>query len=119
MENAEHRHDVFTGRTKPRKLNQNELIYRLHSLGMVAKGCKADIVSKGKEDYIPVEENYHKKKEGWIGKPKGMFQVLWERGWIDTSKLDYYTIRGKRDEKGNFIQETSLLHLMDQCKDFL
>ena len=22
-------------------------------------------------------------EEGWLGKPKGPLQVLWERGWID------------------------------------
>ena len=31
MEKSEHRHDVFTGNTKPRKLNKNDLIFRLHS----------------------------------------------------------------------------------------
>ena len=44
-----------------------------------------------------------------------MLQVLWEQGWIDISKLDYYTIRGKKDEKGTVIQKTYLLHLLDQC----
>jgi hypothetical protein len=24
--------------------------------------------------------------EGWLGKPKGMYQILWERGWIDETK---------------------------------
>jgi hypothetical protein len=25
---------------------------------------------------------------GWVGKQKGLLQVLWERGWIDLSRLD-------------------------------
>jgi hypothetical protein len=32
-----------------------------------------------------VEEQ--KVKEGWLGKPKGMLQVLWEHGWIESSKV--------------------------------
>ena len=55
MENAEHRHNVFTGKTKSRKLNKNKLIERLHSSGVVAKGNKTGIVSKTKENYISVE----------------------------------------------------------------
>jgi hypothetical protein len=26
-------------------------------------------------------------KEGWLGKPKGMLQILWERGWIDSTQV--------------------------------
>ena len=54
MVNSEHRHDFFTGNTKPRKLNQNELIYRLHIPGVVANGCNADIVRNSRECYITV-----------------------------------------------------------------
>ena len=55
MENVEHRHNVFTGKTKSRKLNKNKLNDRLHSSGVVAKGHKAGIVSNTKENYISVE----------------------------------------------------------------
>ena len=48
MENSEHRHDVFTGNTKPHKLNKNELIDRLHISELVVKRCKVDIVRKSK-----------------------------------------------------------------------
>ena len=82
---------------------------------MVEKGSKAYIDSKAKENDTAVEENENYNKEGWVGEPKGKLQVLWEWGWIDTSKLDYYTIRIQKDEKGTVIQETSLLHLMYQC----
>ena len=48
-----------------------------------------------------------------------MLQVLLEQGWIDTSKLYYYTIRGKKFEKVTVVQEAYLLHLMDECRYFL
>ena len=68
---------MFTGKTKPHKLNKNDIIDQLHSSGVVAKGCEADIVSKAKENEIVVEENEHDNKEGLIVKPKGVLQVLW------------------------------------------
>ena len=37
-------------------------------------------------------------KEGWCGKPKGSLQVLYERGWIDKSKLSLYTLNGSKVE---------------------
>ena len=48
MEKAEHRHDVFTVKTKPHNLSKNKLLGRLHSLGVVSKGHKADIFIKEK-----------------------------------------------------------------------
>ena len=48
IEKLEHRHDVFTRKTKPRKLNKNDIIDRLHSSGVVAKIHKAELFSKGK-----------------------------------------------------------------------
>ena len=33
--------------------------------------------------------------EGWIGKPKGALQVLYERGWINpTNNPKVYTMKG-------------------------
>ena len=48
MENAEHHHYIFTGETKPHKLNKHNLIDHLHSSVVVAKGRKADIFRKAK-----------------------------------------------------------------------
>jgi hypothetical protein len=41
--------------------------------------------------------------ERWMGKPKGMLQVLWERGFIDEGNLQQYTIDGKKDAYGVLI----------------
>jgi hypothetical protein len=46
---------------------------------------------------IPIKEEMPKIIEGWEGKPNGLLQVLWERGWIDnTDNTAYqkYTISG-------------------------
>jgi hypothetical protein len=71
--------------------------------------------------------------EGWLGKEKGLLQVLWERGWIDTSKCNeqkdkegnqvinttYYTLLGRKDPvTGQIIESSSLRGLMGNCFDF-
>jgi hypothetical protein len=74
-----------------------------------------------------VEEQ--KVKEGWLGKPKGMLQVLWERGWIDSSKVVtarslQYSKDGKKEDFGEdgklkeASQQYALSYLLQQCTDF-
>ena len=65
-----------------------------------------------------MEEEIPKVTEGWEGKPKGMMQVLWERGFIDKNNLQQYTLDGKKDGHGNLRPETSLKHLLANCIDF-
>ncbi len=60
-----------------------------------------------------------KKAEGWIGKPKGVLQILFERGWFDETKIQDYTMNGKKDSLGSTINETSLLYLLGSCEDFI
>ena len=40
--------------------------------------------------------------KGWVGKGKGLLQVLWERGFIDESKVKNYKIK-VLDEDGNVV----------------
>jgi len=67
--------------------------------------------------------------EGWIGKPKGLLQVLWERGWIDPSeKMQNYVVDKKQkwlDPAGNILPEFEsdakkfvLTDLLSNCPDF-
>ena len=46
-----------------------------------------------------------------------MLQVLWERGWVDESKLDEYKII-KKDDEGIVVDEESLEVLLASCLDF-
>jgi len=55
-----------------------------------------------------------------MGKPKGMRQILWERGFIDESKPNgYYTKFGTCDEAKNWIPESSYDYLLSQLTDFV
>jgi len=67
--------------------------------------------------------------EGWIGKQKGLLQVLWERGWIDPSeKMQNYVVDKKQkwlDPAGNILPEFKLdakkfvlTDLLSNCPDF-
>ena len=59
-----------------------------------------------------------------MGNPKGLLQVLWERGWIDETKIGEYSLKGKTsqmDDDGNILpqhQRFVLRSLMADCTDF-
>ena len=61
---------------------------------------------------------------GWLGMPKGLLQVLWERGMIDSNKLSEYSMNGKKsqlDNNGNIKEEYKkyiLPNMMQKCTDF-
>ena len=55
------------------------------------------------------------------GKQKGLLHTLWERGWIDESNLDKYTMEIAKDENGDNVEgseQWSLKYLMASCQDF-
>ena len=73
---------------------------------------------------IAIEERKNKVIKGWEGKAKGMLQVLWERGFINTAegeKKGYqnYSIKGYNNQFGNHRSETNLKELRFSCKDFV
>ena len=77
-----------------------------------------------KENDIELTCSKEAVKEGWLGKSKGLLQVLWERGWIDELRLGEYTLKGTKnqlDKEGNILPEHRrfvLCSLMKECADF-
>jgi hypothetical protein len=60
-------------------------------------------------------------KKGWEGHPKGLLQVLCERGWIDEGQLEKYTMEPAMDDNGAVLEgaeDWSLKCLMASCLDF-
>ncbi|KAI2493759.1 hypothetical protein MHU86_20764 [Fragilaria crotonensis] len=54
----------------------------------------------------------------WEGQPKGLMQVLWERGLIDTSWLEQYTLDGRKNPiTGEENLRSSLRHILANCND--
>ena len=77
------------------------------------------VKEKCAEMNIPLKTPEREKiEQGWMGKPKGMLQVLWERGLIDETRLKDYMISGKKDAYGTIDLTFSLKHLLSQCRDF-
>ena len=66
---------------------------------------------------------------GWLGKSKGLLQILWERGWIDPSENINNYVKYKRkhwlDQNGNILPQFKsdakkflLTNLLSECLDF-
>lgn len=74
-----------------------------------------------KSNNIDVKTIRLREKKGWEGQPKGLLQVLWERGWIDEGNLEKYTMEPATDADGEVLEgaeEWSLRVLMASCLDF-
>jgi hypothetical protein len=56
--------------------------------------------------------------EGWMGKFKGMLQVLWECGFINEGNIQQYTVHGRKDADGILIANTSLKYMVSNLIDF-
>jgi hypothetical protein len=118
-EREEKRHDrEVEGQTKTKKLNKRELALKLQEKGIRTKGTAKELVKLAEDNGIATAITCAKIVEGWEGKPKGMLQVLWERGWIDETNLKHYSIKGRHDACGLLIKGSSLKILMSSCEDF-
>jgi len=56
-----------------------------------------------------------------VGKPKGMFDVAYERGLLDLKTYYYhqFSVQGALSDTGSRIDKTSLASLLSKCDDFL
>ena len=69
---------------------------------------------------IAITRTAEKIKEGWEGKAKGLLQVLWEKGLIDSLNIKQCSLTGKKDAFRSVVDYgTSLRHLMGLCHDFI
>ncbi|KAI2496326.1 hypothetical protein MHU86_18198 [Fragilaria crotonensis] len=101
--------------------NRAELELELRSRGILTKGKnKRELVDLCRANDIACTRTAEKIKEGWMGKAKGLLQVLWERGKIDSTRVKQYSLTGKKDDFGTVVDySTSLRHIMGLCHDFV
>jgi hypothetical protein len=66
---------------------------------------------------IPLQKIVPSIKPGWVGKQKGLLQVLWEQGWIDAACLEEHATI-KKDDVGAIDREFSLQCILASCLDF-
>jgi hypothetical protein len=114
------RNDRKKGKKIKRFRNKRDLQKDLQANDVSAMGGKDDLQVLCKNKDIPIEEEIDEVIEGWEGKPKGMLQILWERGFIDPAKKkEDYTMDGKKDAVDNINPETSLKRLMSLLTNFI
>jgi hypothetical protein len=71
----------------------------------------SDLQNKAKALDIPTKiTETEKTTKGWVGKPKGIFQVLWDQGFIDSLNCKKYRMK-LLDDNGELVPEFSLVHL--------
>jgi len=130
LKNNNHRldqmYDIGSGEYKIITKSKKEIKEELKSKGVFVRGhCDREKMEKlAADNKIELTSRVEIVKEGWMGKPKGLLQVLWERGWIDENNLNEYSLKGKgyqMDEDGNLKEEFrcyNLRTLMSNCADF-
>ena len=98
------KYDQFRGRMKTIKKTKRQLMDELKNKGFsVRKYYSREEIDELAQNYkIDLTYDQQHVIEGWIGKPKGLLQVLWERGWINTEELDRYSGDGKSCQKDEF-----------------
>jgi hypothetical protein len=123
-----------TGRNKIRKLRKREIL----DLLLQHTGQSYETPFRNVNELHQICDNLNLQykvevaavKEGWLGKPKGLFQILWERGWIDEGNIKKYVKDTRKewlDGDGNLKQDEatmsnyktySLQYLLSECEDF-
>ena len=70
---------------------------------------------------VTVKPVQRERARGWMGKPKGLLQILWEREFIypNVGTRIYYTIGGRNNQYGNTMLDTSFCNLMRNCIKFI
>jgi hypothetical protein len=114
------KHDYPTGETVTRQLRRDEIFARLQakSIQGIRGKLKDELIAIANAHNVSVSETMENIEEGWLGKPKGLKQILYERGFIDPRNPGKYTMAGSKVD-GEINKSTSLLHLMSTCTDFV
>lgn len=91
-ERQRQQHDQPTGRTKRTERTKKDLVEALESAGVVLQRktnhTKKELQQFARNHGISLHVNKADITQGWEGRPKGLLQILWERGWIDPSMVN-------------------------------
>ncbi|KAL7532560.1 hypothetical protein ACHAWF_008635 [Thalassiosira exigua] len=120
-ERERRRYDIDQG-TKTKDKTKEELTKELREKGVQKKGKLSELQALAVRNGISIEKTVAKVQEGWVDKPKGSLQILFERGHIDPSvpnPKEWYTEKGRADQLGILIPGSSLRQLMEEQPDFI
>jgi hypothetical protein len=96
------------------------ILDNLKGQGINVSGTVLQLKEIAQRNNIPLVFEQQEILKGWQGQPKGMLQVLWERGFIDGSKSEkYYTLEGRKDQFSNIDLTTSVKMMMERQMDFV
>ena len=118
------RHPVPTGNKKKHVYNKTELFNKITRISPNMRGSVKHLKAKKMQEIatslsIPLEIEIDEMTPGWQGQPKGLLQVLWERGFLTLENYKSFSQRGSKDQYGNTDKDTSLVSLLSACKDFV
>ena len=111
------RMDKKTGNKLNRDFNRSELSKKIIAKAPILQDAlkclnAAKVQELAASLSIPLSEIYDEVIPGWLGAPKGLRQVLWERGLIPRDGYNKYT---KSHKESDF----NLVQIMASCTDFL
>ena len=122
-ERQRQRHNRATGKRKVVERSKKMLAEALTAAGIILqqnrKHTKKELQEFARNKSVDLFEDRELVAQGWEGQPKGLMQVLWERGLIDTSSLEQYTLDGRKNPiTGEVNLRSSLRHILANCNDF-
>ena len=107
------------GTFKEKNKTTKELTTELKANGLAPRGLLKALQEMDVVNGIAIKKNVQKVREGWMGKNKGILQVLYERRWIDISKINQCRMDPVKDNNGNVIDDAySLKMIMERQTDF-
>ncbi len=111
-----HRYDQVKGK-KIKKRLKKDLCSDLERLGynVLGKTLK-EVQDMATGANLPITVEELDVIEGWVGKPKGMRQVLWERGLLDPEVT--YVAKLRKDDP-NYDEKKEYGAVLADCTDFL
>ena len=117
------RHNRSTGRSKQVERTKKQLIKALNDAGVSLQQnrnhTKKELQDLARMHHVELSELKEVVSLGWEGQPKGLLQILWERGLISEASLEKYTLDGRTDPiTGQIDSQYSLRYLMSECTDF-
>ena len=117
------RNDRATGRSRrvgrSKKLLTKALLDAGVDLPSQRNFTRKELQTFANRNGVDVFEDKREIIRGWEGQPKGLLQVLWERGFVAETMLEKYTLDGRKDAiTGDINLQFSLRHLMSECSDF-
>jgi hypothetical protein len=113
------KYDIHTGRYATKHILKVKLSEMLAEMGVSNPvGSAKQMQEQCRSLNLPVTKREEIVQEGWVNKPKGSLQILYERGWIDPTIVKRYTEKGRLDEMGILIESTSINLLMQKQIDF-